>query len=64
MAVVKGKPSKTSPSVANLTLRVDRRLLARFKQIAAAEHRSLNGELVRLVEERVAEFDAARSLAG
>lgn len=43
-----------------ITFRLPPSLKADFEQVAEAEHRSVKGELVNLMEKRVAEFKTAR----
>lgn len=48
-----------TPEFETLTVRVDKRVAERMKEIAAAEYRPLAAELRRMIEERVAVEDAA-----
>lgn len=46
-----------------ITFRVDADLKAAFEEAADAEHRSMKGALINLMERRVAEFNAERDAA-
>lgn len=45
-------------SVKNIGIRVEPRFHARFRRAAKASHRSLEGEIKALMEQRVKEFEA------
>lgn len=56
-------PKTNVPALVVYTIRMDRSKLDRLAEIAAREHRSLPGELRRLVDERIAVDDEQRGEA-
>jgi hypothetical protein len=55
--------SRPEPDWQPVTVKVERHTLEAFQRIAVAEHRTVSGELRRLIDERIAEFDGEQAAA-